>query len=222
MYDESSVSSSQLILSGALLAGVVYNPVPWPAAAVRAGLASLTLVDFRPTAQIQLREAQAAIDAAASSDLAGRKQWRERSGPAAVARWAQLVRGKVLGEVLGLSVAVRAPCLGACLLLLSHVAFWLAGAARLRVDKTAKPAPLPAPLARMILTADAVVLAFSALGAFGPTPLLRSAGAGLFAAAAAFVSAEQIPKILKRRRDSDAAAITPPTLEDLPDISVKG
>ena len=86
-----------------------------------------------------------------------------------------------------------------------------------RVDAAAKPAPLPHQMVKVIATADAVVFAFAAMGAFGPTGALRKLGAGLFAAAAAFVSAENIPKILARR----AAAKAELTLAALPELSVK-
>ena len=118
----------------------------------------------------------------------------------AVERWARLVRGKVLGELLGLAIAVRAPCSGASLVLLSHLGFWGLGAANARVDAAAGPAPLPPPLAKVIATADAVVLSFAALGVLGPTSGLRAAGSVLFAVAAAAVSAEAVKKAAVARR----------------------
>jgi hypothetical protein len=172
----------------------------WQSAAVRAGLVSLTLLDFMPTAKRQLRDSQAALVVVADGS-----EQSVASAPR-VNTWAKLVRGKVLGELLGLSVALRAPCSGACVVLLSHLLFWRCGAARTRVDAAALPAELPASVAKMISTADAVVLAFAALGALGPTPVLQSAGAALFSVAAAAVSAEAISKAVGRRR---AALATP-------------
>ena len=61
----------------------------------------------------------------------------------------------------------------------------------------------------------------AALGAFGPTRLLRNIGAALFTAAAAFVSAENVPAMLSRR--ADAARVKEEiALADLPELTVKG
>ena len=178
-------SAAQLLLSAGLVTSAA-RASSWQAAAVRAGLASLTLLDFRPTAERQLGDLRGALAAS----------------PAAAKRWALLVRAKVLGELAGLSVAIRAPCVGACIVLLAHLLFWKFDAAAARVDASGEPAPLPPNLARVIATADAAVFACAALGAFGPTPLARSAGAALFATSAAAVAAEQVPKALARRRTS--------------------
>lgn len=216
-----SASAAALILSGALVATAATSTT-WPAATVRAGLASLTLLDLRPTADRQLAESQNALAAVEASDVVSRKTWRRRAGPKAVKHWARLVRGKVAGELLGLSIAAMiAPCIGACVVLLSHLAFWRLGAAGARVDAAAEPAPLPPKLVRTIATADAFVLSFAALGAFGHNAAARGTGAALFGAAAFFVSAEAIPKALARRR---AAAPAAPLfrLEDLPPIGIKG
>lgn len=216
-----SAAAVALILSGALMASAATSTT-WPAATVRAGLASLTLLDFRPTAERQLAESQSALAVVEASDVASRKTWRRRAGPAAVKQWARLVRGKVAGELLGLSIAAMiAPCIGACVVLLSHLAFWRLGAAGARVDAAAEPAPLPPKLVGTIATADAFVLSFAALGAFGPTAAARGTGAVLFGTAALFVSAEAIPKARARRR---AVAPAAPLfrLEDLPPIGIKG
>ena len=216
-----SAAAVALILSGALMASAATSTT-WPAATVRAGLASLTLLDFRPTAERQLAESQSALVAVEASDVASRKTWRRRAGPAAVKQWARLVRGKVAGELLGLSIAAMiAPCIGACVVLLSHLAFWRLGAAGARVDAAAEPAPLPPKLVGTIATADAFVLSFAALGAFGPTAAARGTGAALFGTAALFVSAEAIPKARARRR---AVAPAAPLfrLEDLSPIGIKG
>ena len=215
-----SASAAALIVTGALVVSAATSTT-WPAATVRAGLASLTLLDLRPTAERQLAESQSALAAVEASDVASRKTWRRRVGPAAVKHWARLVRGKVAGELLGLSIAaIIAPCIGACVVLLSHLAFWRLGAAGARIDAAAEPAPLPPKLVRAIATADAFVLSFAALGAFGHNAAARGTGAALFGTAALFVSAEAIPKARARRRAAAPAA--PFRLEDLPPIGIKG
>ena len=217
------IPSAALVLSCGLFAAAARSST-MSAAAVRVGLASLTLADFCPTAARQLADAQSALDAIAASDAASKKRWRRRAGPSVVVRWANLVRAKVLGELLGLTIALRAPCAGASLVLLSHLLFWRLGAASARVDALAEPAPVPPQLARVISTADAVVLAFAALGVLGPTPKLRAIGAWLFSAAAALVSAEQIPKAIARRRAAAAADDVPATIlapDELPELTVK-
>ena len=168
--------------------------------AARLSLAALTLLDFRPTAVKQLEDAHLAIAVATATDVADRQQQSRRADLFAVQQWARLVRGKVLGEVIGLCVATLRPCAGACMVLLSHMMFWVLGAASFRVDAAAEPAPLPMPLARIIFTADAIVLTFAAIGAMGATSAVRATGAGLFSTAGALVSAQQISKALKRRR----------------------
>ena len=219
-------SNAALLLAGSLLTASVKSSCLHEAA-VQTGLASLTLLDFRPTAKRQLTDAISALEALEPTDAAARLlarlRWRDRAVPAQVAQWGKLVRGKVFGELIGLGIALRAPCTGACVVMFAHLLFWSFGAAGARVDAIAEPAPLPSKLARMIATADAVVLAFAALGVVGPTPHVRAAGAWLFAASAAFVSAEQLPKLLakwrERRASSSAASIS---VEDLPAVSVKG
>eukprot|EP00966_Prymnesium_polylepis_P004320 98937-Prymnesium_polylepis.1 len=175
-------SAAALFAAGALLSRALVEPA-WPRSSVRVGLAALTLADFRPTARKQLAESQAAL--AARGDGAG-----------AAFRWAFLVRAKVLGELAGLAIALRAACVGACVVLASHLLFWLCGAAAARVDDKGKPAPLPPPVARIIATADAVVLALASLGAFGATTHLRAMGSAGFTIAALIVCAEQLPKWL--------------------------
>ena len=196
----------------------------WQSAAVGASLACLAQLDLRPTMRRQLADSQSALDAITATDMATMKQWRTRAGPKQVWKWANLVRGKVAGEVIGLAVALRAPCSGACIVLLSHCLFWRLGAASACVDAAARPAPLPPPLARMIATADAVVLTFAALAMLGPTAASRSCGAALFSAATASVSAEAASKAVGRRRKASAgsSAASSVALEDLPDISIKG
>ena len=215
-----SASAAALIVAGALVVSAATSTT-WPSATVRAGLASLTLLDLRPTAERQLAESQSALAAVEASDVASRKTWRRRAGPAAVKHWARLVRGKAAGELLGLSIAaIIAPCIGACVVLLSHLAFWRLGAAGARIDAAAEPAPLPLKLVRAIVTADAFVLSFAALGAFGHNAAARGTGAALFGTAALFVSAEAIPKARARRRTAAPAA--PFRVEDLPPIGIKG
>ena len=170
----------------------------------------------------QLAESQSALGAVVASDVASRKTWRRRAGPKAVKRWARLVRGKVAGELLGLSIAAMiAPCVGAIVVQLFHLAFWRLGAASARVDAAAEPAPLPPKLARTIATADALVLFFAALGAFGHNAAARGTGAALFGSAALLVSADAVLKARARRRPAAPAARFF-RLEDLPPIGVKG
>ena len=219
--DETPTAASNigLMLSGALLAAAARPPLSWPSSCVRIGLASLTLLDFRPTATRQLEDVQAAL-AEMDNPMPG-KQWRSRASRSEVAQWAQLVRSKVAGEFVGLTLALLNPCLGAILVLGSHLLFWQRGAAGARVDAAAKPAPIPPKLVKVIATADTIVLFFAALGAFGPTRLLRNIGAALFTAAAAFVSAENVPAMLSRR--ADAARVKEEiALADLPELTVKG
>eukprot|EP00966_Prymnesium_polylepis_P027228 629694-Prymnesium_polylepis.1 len=187
-----AVSISALLLSGSLAtrAFASASASAWPAASVRASLALLTLVDFRPTACRQLAESQLAL--VATSDVA------------AAVRWAWLVRGKVLGEIAGLGLALRAPLAGAVTVLSSHLLFWLCGAGRSRVGADGQMAPVPPQVARAIATADSVVLAFAALGAFGPTARLRAVGATGFTIAAIIVSAEQLPKLFTKLRELPA------------------
>ena len=109
------------------------------------------------------------------------------------------MRGKVAGELVGLAVALRRPAQGACVVILSHLLFWLGGAARACVAPDGSAAPVPGPVARMIATADAVVLSLAALAAFGSTARLRAVGAAGFGVAAACVCAEQVPKAMRRR-----------------------
>ena len=184
---------------------------------------TLTLtVTLRPTAVRQLAESQSALGAVVASDVASRKTWRRRAGPKAVKRWARLVRGKVVGELLGLSIAAMiAPCVGAIVVQLFHLAFWRLGAASARVDAAAEPAPLPPKLARTIATADALVLFFAALGAFGRNAAARGTGAALFGSATLLVSADAVLKARARRRAAAPAARCF-RLEDLPSIGVKG
>ena len=211
-------SATGHVLSGALVVSAALSS-GWPAGAVRAGLASLTILDFRPTAFKQLSECQSAFAMLEATDMASRKRWRSRAGRSQVESWARLVSAKAMGECLGLCIALVAPCIGASVVLSSHLFFWKLGAADLRVDASAEPAPVPAQVARVISTADTVVLAFAALGVLGPTSALRKAGAALFAAAAAFVSAEQIPKLLRSLAARRAA--TGPEPEELPELTVK-
>ena len=186
---KSPASATATILSGALLVRAAQAPT-WPFAAVQTGLASLTLLDFRPTARTQLASAHAALAAASASE--------NTDFPAAV-KWAALVRAKVIGEMAGLTLALRAPCVGACLLLLSHLLFWACGAASARVDATGAPSPLPPELAKIIATADGVVLGFAALGAFGPTRGAQRLGATLFCVAATALSVESLAKSTRTR-----------------------
>ena len=188
------------------------------------GLTSLTLLDFRPTAVRQLAEVDSALAAITVTSMPRKKRWMRRAGASRVARWALLVRSKVVGEMIGLAIAIRAPCTGAAFVLFSHLCFWHFGAASLRVDAAAEPAPVPPQLAKMISSADAIVMAFAFVGACGPTSALRSLGAGLFAAAAAFVSAEAVPKrlaafrnMVQETRPEDGR----PRMDDLPVIAVK-
>ena len=242
--------AASLALSGALVASAATSTT-WPAATVRAGLASLTLLDLglanpnpnpnpnlsptltrtltltltltlRPTAVRQLAESQSALGAVVASDVASRKTWRRRAGPKTVKRWARLVRGKVAGELIGLLIAAMiAPCVGAIVVQLFHLAFWRLGAASARVDAAAEPAPLAPKLARTIATADALVLFFAALGAFGRNAAARGTGAALFGSAALLVSADAVLKARARRRAAAPAARFF-RLEDLPPIGVKG
>ena len=182
------------MLSGALLFGAAQSPA-LPSAAVRIALASLTLLDFRPTADRQLADARSAL--AASSQKSNFTSSDFSAGLMAI-KWNRLVRGKVIGELAGLALALRAPCTGACLVLLSHQLFWFCGAASTRVDATGAPSPVPPQLAKVIATADAAVLCFAALGAFGPTRAAQTVGALLFSAAAAVLSVESLSKTLKR------------------------
>jgi nitrite reductase/ring-hydroxylating ferredoxin subunit len=182
------------MLSGALLFGAAQSPA-LPSAAVRIALASLTLLDFRPTADRQLADARSAL--AASSQKSNFTSSDFSAGLMAI-KWNRLVRGKVIGELAGLALALRAPCTGACLVLLSHQLFWFCGAASTRVDATGAPSPVPPQLAKVIATADAAVLCFAALGAFGPTRAAQTVGALLFSAAAAMLSVESLSKTLKR------------------------
>ena len=182
------------MLSGALLFGAAQSPA-LPSAAVRIALASLTLLDFRPTTDRQLTDALSAL--AASSQKSNFTSSDFSAGLMAI-KWNRLVRGKVIGELAGLALALRAPCTGACLVLLSHQLFWFCGAASTRVDATGTPSPVPPQLAKVIATADAAVLCFAALGAFGPTRAAQTVGALLFSAAAAMLSAESLSKIWKR------------------------
>lgn len=151
----------------------------WHGASVQTALISLTLLDFAPTARRQLKDAAMAAAHSTTED---------------VTRWTSLVRLKILGEWTGLGVAGRSPCVGAAIVLLSHLLFWAGGAARIRVDASGKPAPLPPPVAQIIWKADAAVLALALVGVFAPTPGLRAAGSVLFAFAGALVSLEQVPK----------------------------
>ena len=76
----------------------------------------------------------------------------------------------------------------------------------------------------MLATADVIVLAFAALGVLGPTIALRKLGAALFAAAAAFVSAEQVPKVVNACWRAAAATRANPQkllVDDLPNLTVK-
>ena len=155
-----------------------------------AALTLLFLVDFRPTAYRQLVESEVAL--------------ANTRGAAAAVRWAWLVRGKVVGEIMGLALALRAPCAGACAVLVSHLLFWLCGAGRSRVGADGQSAPLPPQVARVIASADAVVLAFAALGALGTTTRLRAIGATGFTTAALLVSAEQVPKLIAKLRELPA------------------
>jgi hypothetical protein len=213
-------------LSAALVVGAARSSA-WPAGAVRAGLAALTLLDFRPTAVKQLTDCQKAFATLESTDMASRKRWRSRAGRSQVESWARVVSTKVMGECLGLCLAVIAPCVGASFVLLSHLAFWKLGAAEVRVDASAEPAPVPEQVARLLATADVIVLAFATLGVLGPTIALRKAGAALFAAAATLVSAEQVPKLLTAWRAAAATPTSPEAeqplvgLDDLPDLTVK-
>jgi hypothetical protein len=111
------------MLSGALLFGAAQSPA-LPSAAVRIALASLTLLDFRPTADRQLADARSAL--AASSQKSNFTSSDFSAGLMAI-KWNRLVRGKVIGELAGLALALRAPCTGACLVLLSHQLFWFCG-----------------------------------------------------------------------------------------------
>lgn len=210
------------MLSGALLIGAAQSPA-LPSAAVRIALASLTLLDFRPTADRQLADARAAL--AASSQKSNFTSSDFSAGLMAI-KWNRLVRGKVIGELAGLALALRAPCTGACLVLLSHQLFWLCGAASTRVDATGAPSPVPPQLAKVIATADAAVLCFAALGAFGPTRAAQTVGALLFSAAAAMLSVESLSKTLKRSgvegggtRPRRRAA--PPSMRETPLIACK-
>lgn len=171
----------------------------WQHASVRAALATLTLVDFGPTACRQLAECE-------SAKRATLRPFR-RLRTSAPVRWKLLVRFKVCGELLGLYLAQRAPLAGASVVLLSHLLFWAGGAAKARVDANGAPAPLPPPIASIIWKADAVVLSFALLGAAGPTPRARSVGAALFAVAGALVSLEQMPKWLKRAKKQPPAPL---------------
>ena len=86
---------------------------------------------------------------------------------AAAHRFALLVRGRIVGDSLGVLLMLRPgrASLGAALIMASHAIFWICGGAAARVDaETAAPAPLSPPLAKLVC---AVVIALSAAAACG-------------------------------------------------------
>ena len=170
----------------------------WP---VQAALAALTILDFGPTGTSQHTDA---LSASAMAGKGGDLAMRARTG-----RWMALVRLKVLGELYGLLLAVRSPCVGAAIVLLSHQLFWAGGAAKARVRADGTPAPLPPPVAAIIWKADAVVLTFALLGAFGPSSAARRAGTLLFTLAGGLVCLEQVPKRLRSFRKAPPSPSPP-------------
>ncbi|CAE7465706.1 PAO [Symbiodinium sp. CCMP2592] len=153
-------------------------------AVARCATVLVTLLDFAPTAASQIAESAAA--------------WK--INPTA-RRWAVLVRLKVLGELCGLVLVCNGrwpACYGASVMILSHVLFWLCGAASARVDAAGKPAPVPTPVSRMILTADVAVLAAAVAGCAAPGAW-GCAGTATYAGAVTFVACEKLVKAAKQR-----------------------
>lgn len=146
-------------------------------------------MDLGPTAGKQLDESRKALQATDGS--LGR-------------RWAGLVCTKVLGEVLGLSLALRASspvCAAAVVILGSHLLFWLGGAASARVDAAGRPAPLPPPVVKVIFGADLVACSAAALGWLGPTQLTRAVGSATYGLGMSIVCWEKLSgKMAAQRR----------------------
>ena len=103
---------------------------------------------------------------------------------ARVNAWSTLVRLRIAADAAGTLAMLRgSACLGAGLLMAAHAALWARGAASLRVDRWAKPAPLSPPLARIIGAATATLALAATTGALGRSALLRAAGGWSFASA---------------------------------------
>ncbi|CAE7354829.1 PAO [Symbiodinium natans] len=159
----------------------------WLDASARCATVMVALLDFAPTAASQLAGSAAA--------------WRASSTSR---RWAVLVRLKVLGELCGLLLVCNGrwpACFGASVAILSHVLFWLCGAASARVDASGKPAPVPPPVARAILGADVAVLAaavagYTAPGAWG------CAGTATYTGAVTLVACEKLAKFNSKSQKS--------------------
>lgn len=98
--------------------------------------------------------------------------------------------------------------MGASVILASHILFWLGGAAAARVDSQGKPSPLPPPVARMILTADAVVCGAAVFGWAAPSHLARCAGTAAYAAAVSFVSLEKLSGRMSAQRSRSMSSDT--------------
>jgi hypothetical protein len=81
-------------------------------------------------------------------------------------------------------------------MLFGHVLFWVGGAGNCRVDKSGRPAPIPAFLKATILKAD-LVLAVTALGAAVAPQPWRAMSASFYFAGIIGVSEKEITALLK-------------------------
>lgn len=183
-----------LRLMSLTLVWVAFENVKSISTAVRLATAVIASVDFAPTLDKQW---QNIARAQKSKDGRGKELDTFRNA----------VFVKTFGEVVGLGMMVAKSywaCLGATIVLSSHILFWILGGGSSFINENGKHAPVSPSLVKMICAADVFVAAIAASGVLASTKKVRSIGAIAYSVLITIIATQKIKKQLKTSNAKNA------------------